>query len=316
MAKKILNFCCSVILVSVLSACNSVHVDGVDTGESLPEQSIEEVLTKPEQISFETVKAYVLGPACLRCHSNGRLEGSVDLSTHEAVVAGGANSRPSVVPFSTERSLLHRTLNATGRQRMPPLGQMPQLSEQQKFMVALWIQGGALKVADPDSASPVNPEPAPVPLTLREELEPYFLNPETIDYNAVNAYVFSESCNECHSENGSKPDDDAITFGVDLTSYNSLVNNPFVDALQIGEPTESSLFVSVANQEMPAARDGYDPVNAYKVKLLRLWILNCAIETVPAPESDQLLENPRDPEKVRDCSPPATEPDSAGQPVD
>ena len=66
---------------------------------------------------------------------------------------------------------------------------------------------------------------------------------------------------------------------------------------------ESKLFHSAAvSQMMPPAKDGYDPLDSLRLKLLRLWILNCAIEDKSAMGTEVLTPDPDNPnEKVRAC---------------
>ena len=80
----------------------------------------------------------------------------------------------------------------------------------------------------------------------------------------------------------------------------------------------SRIYNSIAiTQSMPPAYakdaqgntipSGYEPMDSLRVKLLRLWIINCAIEDYSALTDDTLLLNPRPSGKVRDCVEPEEE---------
>lgn len=125
--------------------------------------------------------------------------------------------------------------------------------------------------------------------------------PEKIDYKVVKQMVLGPLCMKCHSEDSPMRDDDAITYSANLTSYASLFNQ-FTPVVVKGNPPESKLFRSVAiTQSMPPAKKGYEPLDSLRIKILRLWILNCAIEDASKREGEQLFPDPEVPDKVRRC---------------
>lgn len=157
--------------------------------------------------------------------------------------------------------------------------------------------GDASEPGDEDSNQPDERDPEP---TIEEVLAPFFANPETIDYQAVNQHVFSSSCNDCHSRGGSRASSDAIDFGVDLTSYEFIFQSFASTPITKGKPEQSDLFRTVSiQQSMPPTRAGYKLMNPYRAKLLRLWILNCAIETFDPENPGEIGRNRRG--KVRKC---------------
>lgn len=264
------------------------------------ELEINEKLKKPEEICFEDVRAYVFSDSCVECHNSERRGGGVDLSSFDAVYTHSNHLVDSMEP---DDSPLYQTLMAeSGPRRMPPVPHDP-LTENQKMLVYQWIKHGAKESRGDD---------ADVTQTLGFKLKPYFDNPASIDYAAVRKYVFEPgACLKCHSENSLEASERALMFGADMTSYqtlnflNGIVPGQLSDGLKRNAEGEwqthqgSTIYESVAiNQSMPPAEDGYSPLSALRIKLLRLWILNCAPETVS--EGD-VLESPGHLDKVREC---------------
>ena len=119
---------------------------------------------------------------------------------------------------------------------------------------------------------------------------------------------------DCHSREGLHPEDDAILFGADMTEYRSLgfLNGIVPGSLitrvetdkngkrifQDGSKIYESMFVY---QSMPPVDRGYSLLDSSRMNLLRLWILNCAPETIPDRENDKLLESLDFNGKIRVC---------------
>jgi len=273
-----------------------------------PAMSITEVLKAPESITFKEVKTLVFNSACLGCHSSsGKVSSNVMLDAYEHIM-GANGSKAVVVPFSPQESNLYRSLLVeSGSRRMPPID-MPQITEDQKNLVFLWISNGAKKEVS---------QVAERPPSLRELLAPFFLNPETIDFSVVKTHLFEAKCMECHSSRGIKADiNGAIMYGQDMTDYQDFFTNSgivkdhlsdyvvFEDG-KLKKKKGSRIYRSVAIQQtMPPPADGYDPIDSNRIKLLRLWIENCAIESYSDILQDSLLDvdDPiRVNGKVRDC---------------
>lgn len=200
---------------------------------------------------------------------------------------------------------------------MPPLDK-PQLNKDQINLVYQWVVNGAKKEKS---------QKVERPQSLQEELQPFFDQPQTVDYVAVNKYVFDNSCNKCHSWNGATPNhDDAISFGHDMTTYESVLANKGIVFDKRGNPRledflekndqgvkklikGSRMYKSAAiKQTMPPERDGYKPVDSLRLKLLRLWIINCVIEDYSKvdPETDNLKDRVKN-GKIRNCPKPESE---------
>lgn len=299
-------FLCFLFVAWGFLACAPQHTSMrvEPTAEEQQQAEIQKLLQQPEIITFSDVHRLVFEPACTKCHSSEKKISGVSLQTAEDVF--NPTHKNIVAPTEPNESLLYQTIIATSPPRqMPPRGEKA-LTATQKTLVFQWIKQGAK--TDPEQ------EPTPV-ATLEEQLQPYFDRPEMIDYPVIQKYVFTDgSCIQCHSPHGSTPVDDAILLGADLTDYKSLF---YLNGIVPGVPYDevktngdgvtnvtwgSSIYKSVAiTQSMPPARRGYQPLSALRVKLLRLWILNCAIEDFSQITEDKLLNNVTGKGKIRLC---------------
>ena len=236
-------------------------------------------------MTFESIQKFVITPHCIECHGGDDGLGFVNLESYEAAF-GQTGLKKTLSAFNPNRSSFYGTLVVeSGSRKMPPANK-PQLSEQQIQLVFEWINAGANQFASKEPV--VRPEPEP---TLSEQLQPYFESPESIDYEVVNSYIFQPYCLSCHSTESSSAIDDAILYGANLTSYESIFN-PFVPVVKKGDHHESSVYESVAvNQTMPPIEDGYEVLDANLNRLLRLWILNCAVEEYDSENPGELIED-------------------------
>ena len=96
-------------------------------------------------------------------------------------------------------------------------------------------------------------------------------------------------------------DRDVLRYSANLTNYQTLFH-PALTVVKKGHPEESSIFKSIAiHQSMPPGKEGYDLVPSVLVKLLRLWILNCAVEDKDRVDDERPVSDPENPEKIRLC---------------
>ncbi|MGE4130359.1 MAG: c-type cytochrome domain-containing protein [Bdellovibrionales bacterium] len=278
-----------ILIIVATAGCGAKHqVMSSPPGSDSP--ALKDALSSPDTITFQTVRDLVFEKHCLDCHDSERKKDGIDLTHYGSSLQAG--DRKLVEPFNAPASPLYTALFATGKRQMPPQDRAP-LSEEQKQLVYFWIQNGAK-----DSGT----DKVERPPTLKEELRPYFRHPEKIDYTLVRKYVIGYACTKCHSLKGESPDRDAITYSANLTDYASLFN-PFTPVVTKGNPETSKIYHAAAvTQSMPPAKKGYDPLDSLRLKLLRLWILNCAIEDFSVVQNDPLIPNPENPEKVRDCA--------------
>jgi hypothetical protein len=142
-----------------------------------------------------------------------------------------------------------------------------------------------------------------------DEFAPFFDHPENIDFEVVREKVLSFPCMKCHDSKSPTKDDEAIEMGADMTDYASLFSGIAGAALVKGDPEKSPIYydaVAGPKKNMPPKKSGLPGLNEDQIRLLRLWILNCAIESkVALGENDKLIANPENPEKIRECATPA-----------
>ncbi len=179
-----------------------------------------------------------------------------------------------------------------------------------------WQQSPSLDiyaVEQPDTIARVQSQIGKTDKNLKTDLHFYFENPEKIDYQIIRQEVFEVGkCLDCHSHKGLHPEDNALLFGADMTEYRSLgflngiVPGVLITRTKADEKGNlflengSKIYESVsAHQSMPPVDRGYSLLDSERIKLLRLWILNCAPETIP--ENDNLLELKGSRGKVRIC---------------
>jgi hypothetical protein len=266
--------------------------------DSAQMELLEVLEQESNQIGFAEVYDHVLRPACLQCHNGETAMGGVSFINYTQTLSSGGLDW--VKPFYPEESLLFETISlAHGPRQMPPEGE-PGLSEEQVELVYRWIVSGARFLG-------TDQEPHRPP-SLQQELEPYFSDPSQIDYPVIKHYVFDQGrCTQCHSSEVDTAEQAAILFGADLTSYASL---SFLNAVIPGRlmdqerPSEqggvyvrpgSQVYQSIISQSMPPQERGFLPLHPLRVELLRLWILNCAVETAGVPLSPEVMIEDLDP---------------------
>jgi len=313
------------VLLSVqlllLSSCGSNH-DQTPLPNPQDERGNEEIqslLRKPDTIIYSDISKFVLKNSCNECHSTkkNKIESQINFDSFETAQGLKGSYAKAFTPFNTETSKMYKVLIIpAGSLHMPPFNR-PQLSKEQIDLVFSWIQNGAKKEIS---------DVVEVPPSLSERLNPYFQKPESIDYQTVNDNIFKPKCYKCHSTESPDVDFEAVAFGQDMTDYESLLDlsgegsegvvpGNLIDRW-VNEKQEDGSFIkvreygsdifttSVLTQTMPPPKEGYEPINGLESKLLRLWILNCAIESYEATKDDdnldeEALEKKRD--KVRVC---------------
>ena len=284
---------CLAILALVImssSACHSSHSND-DTGSSSDQQKISQLLESPESLDYTHIKTFVLEKYCSSCHNEKDRKDNINVMNYDALVKGGV-TRSIAVPYNANASLIYQSLILpTGRRHMPPLDQ-PQLQKYQIELVRAWVDNGAKEKSDMVT---------PTPLKLSEELRVYFENPESIDYSVVQEYVFKNNCTKCHSEHSEQAETEVLANSANLTNYKTIFNR-FNPVVVKGVEEESKIFKAVAiRQSMPPVKEGYELLDGNLIKLLRLWISNCAIEDLEVIKEDRLEYDPNSPEKVRLC---------------
>lgn len=287
----------------VILACSSSNdpFNSIEKKQSNQER-IDALLNMPNQIKFNDIRTLVFEPRCLSCHSGEEPEGGFGLENLRDIDAQGERL---IQPGFPDESPLYNVLNLSeGPRQMPPEPQEA-LSEDERNLIYQWILNGA-----PGSEEESRLSWSP----LSEKLKPYFEDPKKIDYRIVKKYVFEPGrCYACHTHQGHSADRRAILFGADFNSYSRLF---LLGGIVKGRPSDlvvdggvgppriekgSRIYQSIAvDQSMPPSPGGNWPLSALRVKLLRLWILNCAIENYNDVTHDNLIEGSPT-ERVRRC---------------
>ncbi len=285
-----------------VAACAPDQINVIDKGDRPADTSeIEVLLQSPSRIGFAAVNRLVFESSCNGCHNSAKASGGLDLSNYESIIQSDI---PNLLMLGEPmESRLYSSLEAEmGSRRMPPEPKAL-LPEAQRQLVYEWIARGAPEKGGERQAF----------LSLEEKLAPFFENPETIDYEVVQQWVFKPGrCYECHSQQGYRSNQTAMVFGTNMSSYSSLF---YLNGIVRGQPLNlhdsdsgylvakgSRIYEAVAeSQTMPPKEEGFLPLSETRVKLLRLWILNCAIQDFDPSASESLLNVGEGAEKVRRC---------------
>ncbi|MEO0336281.1 MAG: c-type cytochrome domain-containing protein, partial [Pseudomonadota bacterium] len=261
-------------LAGLISGCDNGarHTKMPSKDMTSREQQLEQLIANPSQIDYPVVAEILEANKCVGCHNTDNKKANVDLSSYESLFGEGNLSKTVVEPSRAQDSSLFQVLKASGGRQMPP-PPSPRLTDTEQLIVYHWInQGAKLEVTDQE-AGHGEEDSAELPTHISEELQEYFKNPQTIDFEVVDKHVFATSCNDCHSTTGSKPDDEAIN-SLDLTDYKSMFFSVYGVPFVKGKPYSTGAYQTVAfDQSMPPTEDGYRLLDPYRAKLLRLWIL-------------------------------------------
>ena len=113
--------------------------------------------TAPEDKTvLEAVVLNIFNGKCIGCHGPVKQKGKLRLDTYEAMLKGGENNKPSVVPKdpATSESLVRTALPEDHDDHMPPKDK-PQLTPEETNLLKWWIAAGAdAKVLVKDSNPP------------------------------------------------------------------------------------------------------------------------------------------------------------------
>lgn len=165
-----------------LSSCGYYHIS-----KQKPESGIQNL--SKATLSYDTVKAAVLKPYCLQCHSvAGGNRGRVNLESFENVVMLARSIRADVLSSA-----------------MPDDGPMPQ---QEIELIVAWIDAGTPLASDlpvPGQKADPTPEPTdPVPPSnpappVNPPAQPLPTPAPPISFESVRSRLFEPLCVECHS---------------------------------------------------------------------------------------------------------------------
>jgi len=90
---------------------------------------------------FESKIRPVLAERCFRCHGPEKQKSGLRLDSREALLKGGSESGPVIVPGQPEKSLLIEAVHQKGDVKMPPEGE--KLSAEMIASLTEWIKAGA-----------------------------------------------------------------------------------------------------------------------------------------------------------------------------
>jgi len=116
----------------------------------------------------------------------------------------------------------------------------------------------------------------------------------TSDFDSIHQTIIASKCLNCHSGKGSP-------HGIDLSSYDSIVNSLVFPPLIVpGDPESSSLFLSIVDDGMPLRKE---PLRFREKQAVFEWIKSGALEfdRVEGGEEEEGLPNPNEP--PTDCEP-------------
>jgi mono/diheme cytochrome c family protein len=83
----------------------------------------------------------ILEARCFDCHTGGKAKGGLRLDARAAVLAGGKNDGPAVVPGKPDAGALLARVKSAGAEVMPPKGD--RLTAEEVAILEKWIQEGA-----------------------------------------------------------------------------------------------------------------------------------------------------------------------------
>jgi hypothetical protein len=99
-------------------------------------------------VSYERDVWPVLEQTCLRCHSEKKKDGGLNMSTRALMLKGG-HSGPAFVPGDIRRSLMLELLEFD---EMPPRKEMPRVTKEQLQTLRNWVAAGAPAPAETPAA--------------------------------------------------------------------------------------------------------------------------------------------------------------------
>jgi WD40 repeat protein len=132
---------------------------------------------KADAVNYKDHVLPILRKHCLNCHNADKASSDLDVSTYQAIMAGGASGE-AVKPGNPGQSLLFRVTNHETEPKMPPKG--PKIPDADLAVIKKWIEGGAPETAvgaakvagrkvdiDPVAITKGKPDgPPPMPGTL------------------------------------------------------------------------------------------------------------------------------------------------------
>jgi cytochrome c553 len=213
---------------------------------------------------FEAEVRPILEARCLRCHGAEKTRAGLDLTTLEAMLAGGEGGEPGIIPGDPDGSLVIDVITSG---LMPPEPDEP-MTEQEVGVLRGWIAEGA----EADVRAMSGAGSADARERDRLALEIFHL----LDFRCV----------DCHGRHGTEG-------GLDLRSAAAAIaGGETGPAVVPGDPDASPLIRRLAKDEMPPRIGRFDlsikPITEPELDLLRGWIAAGAPEF---PEREVLVDD-------------------------
>jgi WD40 repeat protein len=99
---------------------------------------------KKDAVTYKDHVLPILRKHCLNCHNADQSKSDLDVSTYQALMAGGA-SGDAIKAGNSAQSLLFRLTSHEDEPKMPPKG--PKVSDAELAIIKKWIDGGAPETA-------------------------------------------------------------------------------------------------------------------------------------------------------------------------
>lgn len=198
-----------------------------------------------EDIDFAFIKTNILQTKCLTCHSSAIQSGGISLESFQELT-----DQELIVPFRSSSSLLYQSV----AKNLMPKNPVPPLSNQEKDILARWIDFGAPEVKGilpkPDSSKKAEPK-----------------------FSWIKNNVLDLRCLRCHDSRGGTKVRGATDFS---THKNLLASEGFeLKPVEPGDPENSSLYTAVESGEMPRPKGNKLPEE--QIKAIYDWIKNGAL---------------------------------------
>jgi hypothetical protein len=208
-------------------------------------------------VSYESSVAGLVKNHCLKCHSQTRREGGLDLSSQTGILAGGDSGEI----IDRERPASSLLLEYVTSREMPPEDEPP-LSDAQIAEFRKWIEGGAHFQSAGKERRLTQHDVIPI-LLLR--------------------------CTACHGTRRQEG-------GLDLRTRESLLKGGKSGRVVVpGKPEDSRLIQRVHNEEMPPRRQlvsvSVKPMTSSELRTLEAWIRS-GLPEADAAETKALSRSP------------------------
>src|SRR5262245_27206283 len=95
--------------------------------------------TEPAAVTYKDHVLPVLRKHCANCHTPDKSKSDLDVTTYQALMAGGASGE-AVKPGNSGQSLLYRVTSHEVEPNMPPKGKIP---DADLAVIKKWIDAGA-----------------------------------------------------------------------------------------------------------------------------------------------------------------------------